>query len=807
MRSRSLYRVVLAGMLGLLGPRATHAQEGWLPTAAALSAPFVDNLGTLATAQGGDAAGNVVALFVTMGPNTTRILEWNHLDAATGQWSAPARLSAPGVSAVSDVALAVSPAGDALAVWQQYPTYGLSQSEIVAARYSAATRAWSPAVQLSLDGVSPAVASNAQGLAIAVWREVSNAFVRARTVDLASNTWGSVREIATPGSGYQPAVALDGTGAATVIWMTQVYGPVVGLRLDTSTGVWGPVSTVLPVADGMSPPRLAMNPAGHAAAMVGISGTVLGATADAAGTWTAARTLSSGGYGSQAVAPAVDAAGNVFMAWAHYTLPSTRVIRVQRYDAGLAAWEPVLEAGNSGEAFDAPALAVDAGGNAWLAWSRAERYSSRILGVRFVASLGTWTPASDLTPPPGPYETTAEGRPRLSMDAAGNTTLTYLWWQYNDSVWKAARWRATPPAPAPGDVVPAPGALQIAGTLAAASDPALAVTNLEYSLDDGATWTARSPASPLLPLTVTGLTDGVTYDVRVRAVNAAGAGAPSPLLRARSGADVVPMHLRIVSRSGPRTTFAWTAPPAGLVPTDYLIEGGLAGQTQVLAGVPVGGAATQATLDLPAGAFFVRVAGLWHGRRLATSLPLIVTTTTAASPSPPVDALGTAAGSALALSWRNTWEGAAPTAVRLTVSGSLAGVLDLPLAEAFTFPNVPPGTYTFSVTTTAGGVASAPSSPVTLSFPGTCPGAPQPPTALSASTRGGTVYLDWLPPASGEAATSFLVSVTGTFAGVFPVASRTLSAPAPPGSYTIRVVSVGLCGTSVPTAAQTVVVP
>jgi hypothetical protein len=141
------------------------------------------------------------------------------------------------------------------------------------------------------------------------------------------------------------------------------------------------------------------------------------------------------------------------------------------------------------------------------------------------------------------------------------------------------------------------------------------------------------------------------------------------------------------------------------------------------------------------------------------------------------------------------------------VSGSLAGVLDLPLTEAFTFPTVPPGTYTFSVTTTAGGAASAPSSPVTLTFPGSCPGAPQPPTALSASTRGGTVYLDWLPPASGEAATSYLVSVTGTFAGAFPVASRTLSAPVPPGSYTIRVASVGPCGTSVPTAAQTVVVP
>ena len=130
-----------------------------------------------------------------------------------------------------------------------------------------------------------------------------------------------------------------------------------------------------------------------------------------------------------------------------------------------------------------------------------------------------------------------------------------------------------------------------------------------------------------------------------------------------------------------------------------------------------------------------------------------------------------------------------------------------PATESFTYPTVPAGTYTFTVSALNGSAASAPSTPVTLTFPGTCAATPNAPSGFSASTQGGSVFLDWLPPTTGEAVTSYVVSVSGAFTGTLPMTARTLATAVPPGSYTVRVASVGLCGTSAFTAPQTVVVP
>lgn len=56
------------------------------------------------------------------------------------------------------------------------------------------------------------------------------------------------------------------------------------------------------------------------------------------------------------------------------------------------------------------------------------------------------------------------------------------------------------------------------------NDGGMAVTNYAYSTDDGATWITRSPASTASPITISGLTDGSTYSVRLRAINPFGAG-------------------------------------------------------------------------------------------------------------------------------------------------------------------------------------------------------------------------------------------------------------------------------------------
>lgn len=58
----------------------------------------------------------------------------------------------------------------------------------------------------------------------------------------------------------------------------------------------------------------------------------------------------------------------------------------------------------------------------------------------------------------------------------------------------------------------------------------LEITNYEYSLNSGSTWTALSPADATSPVTITGLTNGTAYSVQLRAVNALGGGAASATL-------------------------------------------------------------------------------------------------------------------------------------------------------------------------------------------------------------------------------------------------------------------------------------
>ena len=66
-----------------------------------------------------------------------------------------------------------------------------------------------------------------------------------------------------------------------------------------------------------------------------------------------------------------------------------------------------------------------------------------------------------------------------------------------------------------------------------------ALTNHEYSIDNGATWTAWPVGSTTSPLNIAGLTNGVEYQVKIRAINAIGTGPESNMLAVTPVAPVV----------------------------------------------------------------------------------------------------------------------------------------------------------------------------------------------------------------------------------------------------------------------------
>ncbi len=67
------------------------------------------------------------------------------------------------------------------------------------------------------------------------------------------------------------------------------------------------------------------------------------------------------------------------------------------------------------------------------------------------------------------------------------------------------------------------------------NDGGMAITNYAYSLDDGQTWITRNPASVASPITIPNLTNGSTYNVKLRALNPFGAGPASLPISVKAG--------------------------------------------------------------------------------------------------------------------------------------------------------------------------------------------------------------------------------------------------------------------------------
>jgi alpha-tubulin suppressor-like RCC1 family protein len=81
----------------------------------------------------------------------------------------------------------------------------------------------------------------------------------------------------------------------------------------------------------------------------------------------------------------------------------------------------------------------------------------------------------------------------------------------------------TPGAPSISRIESASSSIGIVFS-APASNGGAVITNYEFSVDGGLSWTTRTPASTSSPWTIGGLVDGTTYSVQLRAVNGQGPG-------------------------------------------------------------------------------------------------------------------------------------------------------------------------------------------------------------------------------------------------------------------------------------------
>lgn len=117
----------------------------------------------------------------------------------------------------------------------------------------------------------------------------------------------------------------------------------------------------------------------------------------------------------------------------------------------------------------------------------------------------------------------------------------------------------TPGAPTFTSLTPGNGYLA-ASFSPPTSDGGSAITRYDYSVDNGAHWFAFGSVSTSAPQRITGLSTGVSYDVLIRAVNAAGAG-PSTSAQTATFVTAPAAPSGVTGVAGDNgVALAWTAP-------------------------------------------------------------------------------------------------------------------------------------------------------------------------------------------------------------------------------------------------------
>lgn len=495
--------------------------------------------------------------------------------------------------------------------------------------------------------------------------------------------------------------------------------------------------------------------------------------------------------------------------------PASAVIQSARYGVTDAGWTPTVDLSGIGVPFGQPKLAqhpevvVDDAGSVTAVWTRSAGPDEVVQASRLVSGASVWTMPQDIS-----QLGARDFRPQA---AAGPNGHVVALWRRSESGFGALRSNRFDPITGAwaGPILVSPGdqpaiAVDADGT-------ALAIWRRDFSPDYAPIETSRSTAASPAWSAVTRLSspDGACSSP---AIGFDGGGEAMTVWgESRAGVSAVhstqwltsfplaPLDLLTTAMVDDLVTLAWHAAESGRAPTGYLIEGGTApGSTEAV--IAIGSGVEHHTFVAPQGIFYLRLRALAGSARSAASNEVRLVTGALAPPSAPANVLAIVDGSRVGLSWTNTFDGGVPSALHLHVAGTVTATIPLAIAESFSAPDVPAGTYTVRLSASNGAGESAPSDPMALVVPATCSGAPAMLSHLSIAVVGRTLDATWRPPASGSAATSYRVFVTGSMTGTLDTGSRSVVHAVSPGTYTIRVAPVNVCGVGPATPAQTVIV-
>jgi prepilin-type N-terminal cleavage/methylation domain-containing protein len=284
-----------------------------------------------------------------------------------------------------------------------------------------------------------------------------------------------------------------------------------------STG-WGAETTSTSPLSIMSPP--------DAPSITGITGGVASLTV--------AYTLGESNGGSDIASVEYSLDSGAWVAFSGATSPqtitgltagSTYSVRIRSLNATQTSTASSAVSGSAYSAPDAPAITSITGGSSLLTVAYtlgASNGGSAVTSVEYSLDSGAWVAFSGATSPQTITGLTAGSTYSVRIRSVNAAAPSAASSAVSGSAYSA------PDAPAITSITGGSSLLTVAYT-PGASNGGSAVTSVEYSLDSGA-WVAFSGATS--PQTITGLTAGSTYSVRIRSVNAA---APSAASSAVSG--------------------------------------------------------------------------------------------------------------------------------------------------------------------------------------------------------------------------------------------------------------------------------
>ena len=130
---------------------------------------------------------------------------------------------------------------------------------------------------------------------------------------------------------------------------------------------------------------------------------------------------------------------------------------------------------------------------------------------------------------------------------AGTNTLTATITGTNPAISRTFTAEAISRPAKPTQLSASPSDRQISISFTPAADGGTAITNYEYSLDEGLSWIAFSPAKTSSTLIITGLNNGTRYPVQIRALNSVGAGTASDVVYATPSKSIADLSVSITN--------------------------------------------------------------------------------------------------------------------------------------------------------------------------------------------------------------------------------------------------------------------